>query len=37
MIFWDSWKTDQLDEDPDGDSDDLIQNFIAWLIAMVGG
>ena len=37
MITWDSWQDDTLDEELDGDSDDLIENFIAWLIAMVGG
>jgi hypothetical protein len=36
MIF-DAWQDDILDKEPDGDSDNLIDNFIAWLIAMVGG
>jgi hypothetical protein len=33
----DSWKTDPLDEEPGTDSDDWIDNFIQWLIQMVGG
>jgi hypothetical protein len=35
LIFFDAWEDTSADPDPD--SEDIIDQYIAWLISMVGG